>query len=330
MKAALKQLNDVIEKSKDILVLQPEKPDGDSLATSLALEEILGDLGKNVVMYCRDQVPEYIRITEGWDRVSDEFPAHFDMTILVDTGGPQMVARTLEKHQSKLAAKPFFILDHHASREPMPFDTIDIVDTGAAATSQILLDIARQLSWTVNAKAAQAMAAALLSDTQNLTLPNVTPDTVQALADITKLGADLFMIHQKRRETDALTPELLYLKGRLLQRVHYYADQRIATLIVTPEELKQYAELHDPADLVIYMMQGVKNVKVAAVLRDYGTKIKGSLRANIEVAAPAAAHFGGGGHPRAAGFRVEQGSAEKVEQELVEVLTGLVEKHETI
>src|ERR1700730_3323725 len=92
----------LIKDSTTILLLQPEKPDTDSLASTLALEEILGDLGKAVIMYCQDEIPEYIRVLDGWDRVTDKFPKQFDLVILVDTGGVQMVARTLEKHGGPL------------------------------------------------------------------------------------------------------------------------------------------------------------------------------------------------------------------------------------
>ncbi len=45
--AAISLIND----ARKIVVIQAENPDGDSLGSSLALEEILGDLGKEVSLY---------------------------------------------------------------------------------------------------------------------------------------------------------------------------------------------------------------------------------------------------------------------------------------
>ena len=45
---------------KTVLVLQPENPDGDSVASSLALEEILGDQGKDVIIVQAGANGEYI------------------------------------------------------------------------------------------------------------------------------------------------------------------------------------------------------------------------------------------------------------------------------
>jgi len=42
---------ELIDEAKKIIVIQAENPDGDSLGSALALEEILGDLGKEVSLY---------------------------------------------------------------------------------------------------------------------------------------------------------------------------------------------------------------------------------------------------------------------------------------
>ena len=56
---------------KTVLIVQPENPDGDSVASALALEEILGDTGKKVVIYSYVHIPEYLRYIAGQDRITD-------------------------------------------------------------------------------------------------------------------------------------------------------------------------------------------------------------------------------------------------------------------
>jgi phosphoesterase RecJ-like protein len=75
----------LIESAKNIIVIQAENPDGDSLGSSLALEEILGDLGKNVALYCPVEIPKYLRYMTGWDRVVSDFDTKADLAIIVDT-----------------------------------------------------------------------------------------------------------------------------------------------------------------------------------------------------------------------------------------------------
>jgi bifunctional oligoribonuclease and PAP phosphatase NrnA len=314
----ISRFGQLVNDAATIMILQPEKPDSDSLCSALALEQILGDLGKDVVIYCQDEVPSYISYFEGADRVTDELPKKFDFTILVDTGGPQQIARTLEKHQSKLVAKPFVIIDHHGTREPLPFASIDIIDPAAAATGQLLVYIAGQLEWKINAEAAGLIVPAITADTLGMTTPNTTADTVQAVADMVRLGADLYALNQARLAAGALDPEILRLKGRLLQEVEFTLDGKLALLTVDPATLKEYAKRYDPAALVIYDMQHVRGVELAVVIRNYAPKIKLSLRANGPYAAPVAAAFGGGGHPQASGATIEAGQPGDIRAKVID------------
>jgi len=75
----------LIDSANKIIVVQAENPDGDSLGSALALEEILGDIGKEVVLYCPVEIPKYMRYIKGWDRVVNQFDTSFDLAIIVDT-----------------------------------------------------------------------------------------------------------------------------------------------------------------------------------------------------------------------------------------------------
>jgi bifunctional oligoribonuclease and PAP phosphatase NrnA len=330
IQSGITNLQKLVSESKTILVLQPEKPDTDSIGTSLALEQILGDLGKEVIMYCQDPVPDYLRIFNGWDRISDQFPPRFDITLAVDFGDPQQMERTLAKHGTALQSKPFIILDHHKTRKPMAFPSIDIIDPETAATGELVVKICNVLGWDINLEAAQAIVPAILADTLGLSTPTTTAQTVDTVAQMVRIGVDLSDLRRRREIAGALDPEILKYKGELLQRVEYFAEGRIALVVITPAELKLYAEKHDPADLINQEIRTVKGVQIAAIMRDYdsslyGRKIKISMRANVPIAALAAAHFGGGGHDQAAGCTVEGRQPDDVKTELVKVITPLLQ-----
>lgn len=328
---ATKELGRLVEAAKTILVLQPEKPDTDSLTSSLALEQMLGDLGKTVVLYCRDQVPNYISYFEGADRVSDSFPDKFDLTIIVDTGGPQALSRTLEKYQGRLTKKPIAIIDHHPNRESLPFPTHEVIDKTSTSTCEVIITIAEQLNWAINRDAANLLVPGILADTRNLSIATVGAGTFRTMAKLIELGADVYKIHEDYRASDRLTIELLQLKGRLLSRIELYAEGKIALVAVTPEELKQYAELHDPADLIIYELQNALGVEVAVVMRHYGgeaNKIKISTRATMPVAAKACMDFGGGGHDRAAGCQINDTPLAEAKANFVTSLSKHIREYE--
>ena len=80
---------------KTILVLQPENPDADSVAAALALEEVLGDAGKEVIIYSYVHIPDYLYYIQGVDRIVEEFPAAFDASIVVDTVTASLLEHTV-------------------------------------------------------------------------------------------------------------------------------------------------------------------------------------------------------------------------------------------
>ena len=66
----LEKIKAAIEAAQNILIIQADNPDGDSLGSALALEQILGDMGKNPSLYCGVDIPYYLKFFAGWDRVS--------------------------------------------------------------------------------------------------------------------------------------------------------------------------------------------------------------------------------------------------------------------
>jgi phosphoesterase RecJ-like protein len=332
-KQAVEHLAELVTAAKTILILQPEKPDTDSLTSALALEHILGDLGKQIMIYSKDELPSYISYFDGADRVQNEFPDAFDMSILVDTGGPQQVTRTLEHYSRPLSKKPFVVIDHHPNRTSLPIDSHEVIDAEATSTCEMVLGIAKELSWKVNAEAANLLVPGMLADTLNLSINTVGATQFRTMAELIDLGADVYQSHQNYKKTLSISSDLLKLKGRLLSRMELPADGKIALIVVTPDELAKYAKLHDPSDLVIYDMMNAKGVQVAVVIRHYGgenNKIKISTRAKIPVAAKACGEFGGGGHDRAAGAQVNDKPVAEVTQKFVTVLEGHIRAYEAL
>jgi phosphoesterase RecJ-like protein len=297
-------LQKLVHDAKTILILQPDSPDGDSIGSALGLEEILGDLGKTVYMYSYKEPEPYLRVLEGWDRVSQTMPKQFDLTILVDTGSPALIKTALEHHFAALTAKSFVVIDHHVSRQEFGFKVTEFVEEAVAA-SELITQIALDLKWPINPQAAAKLTSALLSDSLGLTTSGTTAHSVAMLAELTARGANLHELYKAKREATALTPDLLHLKGKLLQSVEFLADSRLAVAEVTPDMVAKYKDIAEPYTLILSEMQWAKDVELVAVFKNYGTKINVPLRSTIGAAGPIAEIFGGGGHPNAGAYRTK-------------------------
>jgi phosphoesterase RecJ-like protein len=263
----------------------------------------LSDLGKTIVMYSYKEPEPYLRAAEGWDRVSQDLPKHFDAVILVDTGSPALIKSALEHHFAKLTAKPFAIIDHHTSRQDFGFAIAAEVVEEAVATAELVVRIAGQLDWPINPAAANKLASALLADSLGLTTSGTTAASVEALAELTRRGANLYELYRAKREASAITPELLHLKGQLLESVEFHLDGRLAIAEINPDTVARFKNIAEPYTLILNEMQWTKGVELVAVFKNYGTKINVPLRSTTKAAAPIAERMGGGGHPTAAAYR---------------------------
>lgn len=307
-----------INEAKKIIVIQAENPDGDSLGSSLALEEVLGDLGKEIILYCPVEIPKYMRYITGWDRVVSEFDGSADLAIIVDTSADVLLTKVLETPgvRSFLETHPVVVIDHHTTGSTLSFPHI-MLSTDAVATSEILYALASENGWQINERAAESMLTAILSDSLGLSTQNVTPNSYFVAGKLTELGAVVADIENRRREFMKKSPEILAYKGELISRIEYLLNGKLALVHIPWEDIQQYSDQYNPSVLVLDEMRLVENVEIAVAIKTYPDgKVTGKLRSNIPISEDVAGYFGGGGHKYAAGFRAYE-EYDKIVTELV-------------
>ncbi|OYX53596.1 hypothetical protein B7Y92_02440 [Candidatus Saccharibacteria bacterium 32-50-13] len=296
----------LINDAQKIIVIQAENPDGDSLGSSLALEEILGDLGKDVVLYCPVEIPKYMRYINGWDRVVADFDTTSDLAVIVDTTADVLLSKVLETPSVRhfLESHPVLVIDHHTTEPTLSFDHT-LLTADAVATSHVVYDLAISADWAINTQAAEDMMIALMSDSLGLTTPNVTPETFHFAGNLAALGASNNIIEERRREFMKKSPEILAYKGELIRKIEYLLDGKLALVHVPWDEIEKYSDAYNPGALIGDELRLVENVALSVVIKTYPDgKVTGRLRGNLPIAEAVAGYFGGGGHAYAAGFRV--------------------------
>ena len=310
----------LVEEAKKIVVIQAENPDGDSLGSALALEEILGDMGKTVQLHCPIELPKYLHYINGWDRVTPEINTSADLFIIVDTTAEILLSKTMEIPGARhaLETKNIIVIDHHVSESTLSFDNT-LVSQLAVSTSEVIYQICDANRWQINPQAAENLLVALISDSRGLTTQSSTADSFFVAGKLTELGASNATIEERRREFMKKAPEILEYKGALLQRIEYFLDGELALIHIPFEEIQEYSDKYNPSVLVLDEMRLVEGVKVAIAIKTYPDgKLTGKLLTNAPVAADIAGYFGGGGHPYAAGFRIY----EDYEASVKEIITA--------
>ncbi len=301
------QIKNFIEKYNHFVIIQADNPDGDSLGSSVALENILGDLGKQVTMYCGVGVPSYLHYIAGWERVEKFLPTNYDAVIIVDNSTESLL-ESLSKSNDlpHVAKKPTLVIDHHDSTEGIRFAEITC-NHRAVATSEIIYELATQLDWPINPEAANSIVAALMSDSLGLMSEGTSARSIQIVSELVSNGVNLSQLDAARKELMKKSADVTAYKGRLLQRLEYYSAGRIAMVVIPWDEIVQYSNSYNPSMLVMEEMRMVEGVQVAIALKVYeGGRITGKIRCNsgYSIASDLAKQFNGGGHVYAAGFKI--------------------------
>ena len=306
------QVKELVEAAQHVVVLQADNPDADSLGSALALEQLLGELGKEVSLYCAVDMPSYLRYLGGWDRVQKDLPTSFDIAIIVDASTLSLFERLSESgNLGWIKSRPLIVLDHHALvQNGIDFSAVTICDDTISATGELIFPLAQQLGWQVDSAAGQYIMAAILGDTQGLSNALAKISTYETMVQLLKLGVDRSNLEELRRQASKMPVEIFKYKSRLMERTEFLHDGQIATVLVPQNEINDFSPIYNPAALVQFDMLQVDSVKLSIVFKQYDNgRITAAIRANYNspVAGQLAEKMGGGGHEYASGFKLTNG-----------------------
>ena len=318
--------SDFLKGKQKICVIQAENPDGDSMGSAMALDFLLGDI--KISLYCPVDVPKYLRYFRDWSRVSNEFDFKADGYIIVDTSAEVLLSKLLGDPaiRNRLYSAPVLVIDHHETPDDLTFPHESITEIRPAC-AEVIYRIARSEGLEINLDAAEAIFQGILSDTLGLTSTSVTDETFEVAAELTRLGADVSTLEERRREYMKKTPRILDFKADLIKRIEYSLDGALATVHIPWEDIREYSDEYNPNVLILEEMRLVEGVRVAIAIKTYPDgKVTGKIRTTSDapIAKEIAGYFGGGGHPQAAGFRTYDTTYEEVLRELIKILPGLM------
>ncbi|MBR2543318.1 DHH family phosphoesterase [Candidatus Saccharibacteria bacterium] len=314
--------SDFLKDKNRLCIIQAENPDGDSLGSAIALDYLLE--GKEVSLYCPVDIPKYLRYFTDWSRVSNEFDFKADGYIIVDTAAEVLLSKLLDDTaiSNRLYSAPVLVIDHHETEDDLSFPHGAIVET-LPACAELIYKIAKAENFTISKQAAEAIFQGILSDTLGLTSSSVTAETFEIAAELSRLGANISELEERRREFMKKSPRILDYKADLIKRIEYSLDGELATVHIPWDDIREYSDEYNPNVLILEEMRLVEGVRIAVAIKTYPDgKVTGKIRCSSDapIAEKIAGYFGGGGHPVAAGFRTYDTTYEEVVKELIKII----------
>ncbi|MBC7329077.1 bifunctional oligoribonuclease/PAP phosphatase NrnA [bacterium] len=311
----LKKAIEIIHQANTICIACHENPDGDAIASLVALGRSLTKLGKDVSLLSPDGVPSNLAFLTDSQSIKTFLPPYpFDLLILVDAESP----RRLGKLQAP-ESKNLLILDHHP---PSHDNALKIVDVKASSTAELVYEFIKKLSIPFDSQIIEAILVGIISDTGGLRLPNTTPKTLRIVAKLMESGGSLIDIYRKLYEER----EEGYIKvlGEVLLRARRLWDGKIILSYIKASDRERYGMEEKDLEGIIDYLRVLKGWEVIFLLRETNHGVKVSIRSRFLDAGKFAKIFGGGGHKEAAGCNISL-PLEEAEKKLLEELRKWME-----
>ncbi len=280
-------------------------PDGDGIGSMVGLYIALRAMGKTAAMVCADPAPPDLTFVPHSDEVQalhqlDALPFLPDLCIVCDAASLERLGAVYAESEHHFAALPILNLDHHQTNTR--FGQVNLVDTAAAATAEIVHAFLERLQVEPTREAATALMTGLVTDTLGFRTDSVTPRTLVLAAHLLEHGAPLEEINH--RVFHATRFEKLKLWGYGLANLQRSEDGRIVWVQLPREVRRELGAKETDLMGLASLIEGIEGADVVILAWD---KRKDPLRTGISLrsrtvdVAAIAQTLGGGGHTGAAG-----------------------------
>ncbi len=218
-----------------------------------------------------------------------------------------------------------FIVDHHPPRSDLPDGwTLNYQNTGAATT--ILVESLQERDIRLTNTQATLLLLGIYEDTGSLIYTRTTARDIRAAAYLMEQGANLTTVREYLNHPLSHAQQAVY--EQLQNNLESHTIQSHTVVIAegdaskTDEEVSTLAHrLRDVLDPDALLLLVITKSGVRLVARATTDRINVGLLA---------AHFGGGGHPRAAAALIREQSLKEVKAELLAVLPDYIRPPVTV
>jgi bifunctional oligoribonuclease and PAP phosphatase NrnA len=288
-------------------------PDGDGLGSEAGLLHLLRAQGIQAVITNPTPTPSRFAFLfdgmPGADRTGQAVVElrRADLIVVLDisdVGRLGMLAETVAG-----SGVPVACIDHHVSGGTLPAGP-RYVDATAAATAELVWELAAANGWELTTDAATALYVGILTDTGGFRFSNTRPRTLRVAAELLEVGCDPEAIYlEVYAKAPAGRPRLI---GEALQTLVVEADAGLAWVTIPPGAMERHQVTADDLEGVVEFPRSIEGVRMALLFREIAQgRVKVSLRSvgGVDVA-EFAREFGGGGHTKAAGLSLPGSLAE--------------------
>ena len=297
----------------DILILTHKSPDGDAAGSAAALAIALSSLGKRAYVFANPEFnKKLLKYVKPYLAPEDFAPS---CVVAVDCADAKLLSKGCEDYAESVD----LCIDHHVTHKP--FSRRECCDATAAACGEIIFDIAKALGVRITKKLANALYVAVSTDTGRFLHANTTPETHKKAAELIACGADFEKIN--REFFIEKTRARLALEADIFSNMNICFGGHVCIIKLYNSTIEKNKATDEDLDGISALSRTAKGVSLGVYIREKDGMAKLSLRSDEKVnCAEVCAHFGGGGHERAAGCTINA-TLDDAEKIIISYITEL-------
>lgn len=292
-----------LDEAASLCVVGHVGPDGDALGAMVGLALSARGAGKDAVASFGDPFvvgEEFVYLDQSVLVPSSQIPKELDLAVVCDTC---VLDRLGTASAAVENAHRVLVIDHHKSGGDL--DGVTLVDSSAAATTQLVYQLLRRLDWPVTVDVATALYTGLVTDTGRFMYSSTNGDVHRIAADLLDAGVAPELVGRHLYEQRPFG--YFTTVARVLGRAELDEESGLVWSVVTRGDLDDAGIEWQDIDDLIDLIRLAEEADTSLLLKEMDPgAVRGSLRSRgaVDVAAVAAT-FGGGGHHNAAGFTTE-------------------------
>ena len=303
---------ELINKSTNCLLSGHIRPDGDSCGSMMAMTYALKKLGKKTNPILLSPLAKWYEFLFdskvpllGNDITVKELESgrfdDCDLVIIVDTNSYIQLPGLAD--WLKKTNKPILVMDHHKTSDGI--GNVELIDTEAAATGEIIFDLFNHAGWEIDKKIAEALFVAIATDTGWFRCQNTSARACSIAGELIAAGTQPDRLY--RQLYQQFPAARFHLRTLAMQTLELHCDGQLAVMQITKAMLSEIGADRSLIENTVNEPMEIASVEAVALLveQDDG-QTRCSLRSREVVDVNAIAQtLGGGGHARAAGLTLE-------------------------
>lgn len=295
MKIEIHDIAKILRDNNDFYILTHKSPDGDTLGSAAALCLALQKMDKSAKILCSDEIPKKYGFLFEHVKNQNFEPGYI---ISVDVADTQLLGDNLSCYADRVD----LCIDHHLINQQ--FARVSYVESGFAATAEIIYEIINALGVTIDADIASCIYTGISTDTGCFRHSNATSHSYRVAADMIDRGANAFEINKVMFDTKSRAK--LSLEKIALESLEFFCYDKCAMITLTNDEIIRSGACSSDFDGLSAIPRQIEGVLIGVFIKEEQPGIfKVSMRTDAAIdASEICANFNGGGHRCAAGCTI--------------------------